>query len=69
MGPKITIEPGSSYLASVFHKLPETSMENFYISRFGRKLYSMFFEGIPREAVGPAILLRYRDQGAQSQEP
>lgn len=35
---------GFSYLHSVFHKLPETNLENFYINRFGRKLYSMFFE-------------------------
>ncbi|MBQ3670130.1 MAG: NAD(P)/FAD-dependent oxidoreductase [Treponema sp.] len=35
---------GFSYLRSVFHKLPETNLENFYINRFGRKLYEMFFE-------------------------
>ena len=28
----------------MFHKLPETNLENFYINCFGRKLYSMFFE-------------------------
>ena len=39
-----TVKVGFSYLASVFHKLPETNLENFYINRFGRKLYSMFFE-------------------------
>ena len=39
-----TMKVGFSYLASVFHKLPETNLENFYINRFGRKLYSMFFE-------------------------
>ncbi len=39
-----TIQVGFSYLASVFHKLPEDNLENFYINRFGRKLYSMFFE-------------------------
>ncbi|MEZ4627521.1 MAG: hypothetical protein R2912_05365 [Eubacteriales bacterium] len=32
------------FLASTVHKLPETSLENFYINRFGRVLYSMFFE-------------------------
>ena len=31
-------------VGSMFHKLPETNLENFYINRFGRKLYSMFFE-------------------------
>lgn len=44
MGFFTTMKVGFSYLSSVFHKLPETSLENFYINRFGRKLYSMFFE-------------------------
>ena len=35
---------GFSYLAAMIHKLPEDNLENFYINRFGRKLYSMFFE-------------------------
>lgn len=39
-----TMKVGFSYLAAVFHKLPETNLENFYINSFGRKLYSMFFE-------------------------
>ena len=39
-----TLQVGFSYLASVFRKLPEDNLENFYINRFGRKLYSMFFE-------------------------
>ncbi|MBR6329018.1 MAG: NAD(P)/FAD-dependent oxidoreductase [Lachnospiraceae bacterium] len=44
MGPVKTVQVGFSYLAAVLKKLPETSLENFYINRFGRKLYSMFFE-------------------------
>lgn len=44
MGLLNTLSVGFSYLASVFHKLPEDHLENFYINRFGRKLYSMFFE-------------------------
>lgn len=39
-----TLKVGFSYLASLFRKLPEDNLENFYINRFGRKLYSMFFE-------------------------
>lgn len=39
-----TMKVGFSYLASLVHKLPEDNLENFYINRFGRKLYSMFFE-------------------------
>lgn len=44
MGLFNTIKVGFSYICSVFHKLPEDNLENFYINRFGRKLYSMFFE-------------------------
>ena len=39
-----TLRVGFSYLGSMFHKLPEDNLENFYINCFGRKLYSMFFE-------------------------
>ena len=39
-----TVSCGLSYLAAMLHKLPENNLENFYINRFGRKLYSMFFE-------------------------
>ncbi len=44
MGLGNTFKVGCSYLASIFHKLPEDNLENFYINRFGKKLYSMFFE-------------------------
>ena len=39
-----TVKVGFSYLKSMIHKLPEDNLENFYINRFGKKLYSMFFE-------------------------
>ena len=44
MGFVNTMKCGFSYLAAMIHKLPEDNLENFYINRFGRKLYSMFFE-------------------------
>ena len=44
MGLINTIEVGVSYIASIIHKRPERSLEDFYINRFGKKLYSMFFE-------------------------
>ncbi|MCR4923572.1 MAG: NAD(P)/FAD-dependent oxidoreductase [Lachnospiraceae bacterium] len=44
MGLKNTFLVGMSYLYSLIHKLPEDNLENFYINRFGRRLYSMFFE-------------------------
>ncbi len=39
-----SMQVGFSYLAALLHKRPVDSLENFYINRFGRKLYSMFFE-------------------------
>lgn len=44
MGFANTMKVGFSYLAAMVHKRPENSLEDFYINRFGRKLYSMFFE-------------------------
>ena len=44
MGFGNTMKVGFSYLGSAIHKLPEDNLENFYVNRFGRKLYSMFFE-------------------------
>ena len=52
MGFGTTMRVGLSYLHSVFHKLPVTSLENFYINSFGRKLYSMFFEGYTEKLWG-----------------
>ena len=44
MGLVRTIKSGFSYLKSIFIKKEENSLENFYINRFGKVLYSMFFE-------------------------
>ena len=44
MGFGTTVAVGFSYLKTVFHKREEKSLEDFYINRFGKKLYSMFFE-------------------------
>ena len=44
MGFVKTIQVGISYIWSMIFKKPEDNLENFYINRFGRKLYSMFFE-------------------------
>lgn len=52
MGFGTTVKAGCSYMKSVMHKLPENSLENFYINRFGKKLYSMFFEGYTEKLWG-----------------
>ena len=65
MGFATTICAGFSYLATLFRKLPETSLENFYINRFGRKLYSMFFESYTEKLWGRHPSEISADWGAQ----
>jgi len=43
MGFITTLKSGFSYFKSVLFKRKETNLENFYINRFGKKLYSLFF--------------------------
>lgn len=52
MGFATTMAAGFSYLKSVLVKKKEDSLENFYINRFGKKLYSMFFEGYTEKLWG-----------------
>ena len=47
-----TAKAGCSYLRSAFFKRPERSLEDFYINRFGRVLYSMFFEDYTEKLWG-----------------
>lgn len=65
MGPVTTIQAGFSFLWACIHKLPETSLENFYINRFGRKLYSMFFESYTHKLWGRHPSEISADWGAQ----
>lgn len=52
MGFGTTMQAGFSYLGSMVAKKPVNSLENFYINQFGRKLYSMFFEGYTEKLWG-----------------
>ena len=52
MGLGRTIRAGFGYLASTLHKRPENSLEDFYINRFGKPLYKMFFEGYTEKVWG-----------------
>lgn len=56
---------GLSYLHSCVSKLPEDNLENFYINRFGRELYSMFFEGYTEKLWGRHPSKISSDWGAQ----
>lgn len=65
MGLATTIQVGFSYLGSVLHKRKEDSLEDFYINRFGRKLYSMFFEKYTENLWGRSPKEIAPDWGAQ----
>ena len=65
MGFFTTMRAGFSYLGSCIHKLPEDNLENFYINRFGRVLYSMFFESYTEKLWGRHPKEISADWGAQ----
>lgn len=52
MGLVTTIIVGFSYLKTLVYKREEKSLEDFYINRFGKKLYSMFFENYTENLWG-----------------
>lgn len=52
MGLVRTFKAGMSYIWSCFFKREEKSLEDFYINRFGKVLYSMFFEDYTEKLWG-----------------
>lgn len=52
MGIVTTVIVGFSYLKTLVYKREEKSLEDFYINRFGKKLYSMFFENYTENLWG-----------------
>lgn len=52
MGLGRTIKAGCGYIRASMHKRKEDSLENFYINRFGKPLYSMFFEDYTEKVWG-----------------
>lgn len=65
MGLFRTIKAGFSYLKSIFVKKEENSLENFYINRFGKVLYGMFFEKYTEKLWGRHPKEISADWGAQ----
>lgn len=65
MGFLTTVKAGFSYLKAAMFKKPEDSLENFYINRFGKVLYSMFFEGYTEKLWGRHPREISADWGAQ----
>lgn len=65
MGLVTTLEAGFSYLGSMARKRREVSLEDFYINRFGKKLYSMFFEHYTENVWGRHPSQMTAEWGAQ----
>lgn len=52
MGLKRTMKAGFGYIGSCLHKRKENNLEDFYINRFGKPLYQMFFEDYTTKVWG-----------------
>ena len=52
MGFGTTMQAGFSFLYATLFKRPNDNLENYYINSFGKKLYSMFFEGYTENLWG-----------------
>ena len=65
MGFSRTMKAGFGYIGSVFHKRKENSLEDFYINRFGKPLYQLFFESYTEKLWGIHPSHLSADWGAQ----
>ena len=52
MGVLTSLQVGGSFLWATLHRRPNDNMENYFINSFGKKLYSMFFEGYTEKLWG-----------------
>lgn len=65
MGFARTVKAGCGYVKSAVFKKKEDSLRNFYINRFGRPLYEMFFEDYTEKVWGRDPKDISADWGAQ----
>ncbi|MBE6678246.1 MAG: NAD(P)/FAD-dependent oxidoreductase [Ruminococcaceae bacterium] len=65
MGFGRTVKSGFGYVKSCIVKKPETNLKNFYINRFGKPLYEMFFEDYTEKLWGVNPENISADWGAQ----
>jgi len=65
LGFSTLMKAGFGFLCSSVFKLPEDNLESFYINRFGKGLYSMFFEGYTDKLWGKHPSEISADWGAQ----
>ena len=56
---------GFSYLKSMVYKRKEVSLEDFYVNRFGKVLYRMFFESYTEKVWGRHPSQMSAEWGAQ----
>lgn len=60
-----TVRAAIGYLRATLSKRPELSLQDFYINRFGRPLYKMFFEHYTEKVWGVHPSVLGADWGAQ----
>ncbi len=65
LGLRNTVRAGTGYLASCLHKRSEDSLADFYINRFGKPLYEMFFKAYTEKLWGVDPRELSPDWGAQ----
>lgn len=65
MGFLRTMGAGFSYLKSMVYKRKEVSLEDFYVNRFGKVLYRMFFESYTEKVWGRHPSQMSAEWGAQ----
>lgn len=65
MGFLRTMSSGFGYMHSCVFKRKENSLEDFYVNRFGKKLYSLFFEDYTEKLWGVHPSKLSADWGAQ----
>lgn len=65
MGILCTVRAAFSYFAACVRKREESSLENFYTNRFGKALYSMFFESYTEKLWGRHPRAISADWGSQ----
>ena len=65
MGFGRTLKAGFGYIGSCIHKRKEKSLEDFYINRFGKPLYQLFFESYTEKLWGVHPSKLSADWGAQ----
>ncbi|OAV75482.1 hypothetical protein Barb7_00898 [Bacteroidales bacterium Barb7] len=65
MGFLRTVKAGAGYIRSILFRRKENSLEDFYINRFGKPLYKMFFEDYTEKVWGIHPSKLGADWGAQ----